>query len=416
MQNTAFEQEVLRLTNEFRKQNGLKALVLDQNLDETAEKHSKDMALRDYFSHTGKDGSRPWDRAKREGYESGTVGENIAAGYSSAKAVVDGWINSPGHRANMLNSNYNEIGIGHYYLANDTGSVNYGNYWTQVFGKGTIEASAPSPQPTPQPTPAPAPAPKPPSTPKPTLNNNAVIKGTDRADKLVGSARSQKIFGKKGNDFIDGKGGNDKLYGDRGNDRIRGGFGNDKIWGGFNNDRLAGESGNDHVSGGSGNDQIWGGSGNDRLAGDDGNDKIWGGSGNDRLLGGRGADKLVGGDGNDFLQASWRQTSPEKDVMTGGRGRDTFVLGTKYGALYDDGNAGSMGTSNYALITDLNVSQGDIVQLSSDYSYRLGSAPKGVGSGRALFIDNPSGQKDELIAVIRGSGNLNLNSPTFKYV
>ncbi|MEA5466807.1 CAP domain-containing protein [Leptothoe sp. PORK10 BA2] len=350
MQNQAFENEVLRLTNEFRQQNGLRALVIDRNLDDTANNHSKDMALQDYFSHTGKDGSQPWDRARKEGYESGFVGENIAAGQTTAQAVVEGWKNSPGHRANMLNASYNEIGIGHYYLESDTGNVNYRHYWTQVFGKGTIENPAPSPTPTP---------------------NNAVIQGTDRADRLIGSAENQSIFGKKGDDFLDGKGGNDKLYGNEGKDLIRG---------------------------------------------DAGNDQIWGGSGDDRLLGGTGSDQLVGDDGNDILQGAGRRTAPEKDVMTGGNGRDTFVLGDKSGAFYDDGQPGSMGLSNYALITDLNVSQGDMIQLSNDHTYRLGASPNGVDRGQALFIDNGAGQQDELIAVIRGSGNLNLNSSTFKYI
>ncbi|MEO0394488.1 MAG: CAP domain-containing protein [Cyanobacteria bacterium P01_A01_bin.137] len=384
MQNQAFENEVLRLTNEFRKQNGLKALVLDTNLDETADKHSQDMAKKDYFSHTGKDGSKPWDRARREGYESGTVGENIAAGYSSAKAVVDGWIASPGHRANMLNANYNEIGIGHYYEANDTGNVNYRHYWTQVFGKGTIETPTPTPKPTPtstpKPTPTPVPTPTSPSTPKPILSNKSSVRGTSRADKIVGGRASQRIFGKAGNDEIKANKGNDTVYGDQGADKLFGNSGNDKLFGG---------SGNDHVVGG---------------------------TGNDRLLGGTGNDRLLGGDGNDVLQGAWRKTAPEKDVMTGGKGRDTFVLGDKSGTLYDDGKSGSMGLSNYALITDLNVGQGDKIQLSNDHDYRLGSAPKGVDSGRALFIDNGAGQKDELIAVIQGSGNISLNSSTFKFV
>ncbi|MEM9164566.1 MAG: CAP domain-containing protein, partial [Cyanobacteria bacterium P01_F01_bin.4] len=132
MQNNAFEQEVLKLTNEFRQKNGLKALVLDQSLEKAADQHTMNMAKQDFFSHTGKDGSRPWDRAQKAGYESGTVGENIAAGYRSAADVVKGWINSPGHRANMLNASYNEIGLGYYFLENDTGSTNYNSYWTQV--------------------------------------------------------------------------------------------------------------------------------------------------------------------------------------------------------------------------------------------------------------------------------------------
>ena len=170
MQNDAFEREVLRLTNEFREKNGRKPLVIDQNLEKAADDHSKNMAQQDFFSHTGKDGSRPWDRAEDAGYESRFVGENIAAGYRTPEDVVQGWIDSPGHRANMLNPDYNEIGLGYYFQQNDTGSVNYNSYWTQVFGKGTIESPAPPPTPTPDPDPTPNPDPTPPPTPDPTPN------------------------------------------------------------------------------------------------------------------------------------------------------------------------------------------------------------------------------------------------------
>lgn len=435
MPNTTFEQEVLRLTNEFRQRNGLKPLVIDQSLDRAADQHSKNMAMQDFFAHTGKDSSRPVDRAQKAGYESGFVGENIAAGYRTAAEVVQGWINSPGHKANMLNPQYNEIGIGYYYLANDTGSTNYRSYWTQVFGKGTIEGPPPSAPPKPQPAP----------TPKPTPgeNNSAVIQGTDRVDRLIGSSKNQRIYGKKGNDVIQGKGGSDKLYGNQGadklwgnsgNDELRGGSENDQLWGGSNNDKLWGDTGNDKLWGETGNDQLRGGTGNDQLHGGSGNDKIWGeagndqlrggagndsllgGSGNDHLLGETGSDRLIGGDGNDRLQGAQRTNAAEKDIMTGGKGRDTFVLGDRTGSFYDDGNAKWMGLRNYALITDLNVGQGDIVQLSAKHRYRLGSSPNGVDSGRALFIDNAAGKPDELIAVIRGSGNFNLNSSTFKLV
>ncbi|MDV3353304.1 calcium-binding protein [Leptolyngbyaceae cyanobacterium CCMR0082] len=379
MQINAFEREVLELTNEFRAQNGLKPLVFDQSLNKAADQHSKDMAQKDFFSHQGQNGSSPADRAKNAGYESGFVGENIAAGYRSAQDVVDGWINSPGHRANLLNSNYNEIGIGYYFLENDTGSVNYNSYWTQVFGKGTIETSSPNPPSNPT-TPKP---PSNPTNPKPpsNSNNNSVIRGTNKADKLFGSSKSQRIFGRSGNDVIDGKGGNDTIYGNAGRDILKGGDGDDTLHGGSLNDKL------------------------------------YGGAGNDRLLGGTQSDVLVGGDGNDRLQGtSFRKRATEKDIMTGGNGRDTFVLGNKAGAFYDDGKAKTSGLNNYALIKDFKAGQGDIIQLSNDHDYRLGSSPKGVPNGQALFIDNGAGQKDELIAVIQGAGNLNLSSSSFQYV
>jgi hypothetical protein len=84
---------------------------------------------------TDKDGSTIGQRVTAAGYQWSFTGKNIAAGYTTPQAVVNGWINSPGHRANMLNPNYQEIGIGYHYLSNDTGQVNYYHYWTQNFGK-----------------------------------------------------------------------------------------------------------------------------------------------------------------------------------------------------------------------------------------------------------------------------------------
>ncbi len=126
--------EVVALTNSYRSQHGLEPLTLNINLSQSAQTHSQDMALSDFFSHTGSDGSRTSDRTKLAGYESSYVGQNIAAGYITAEEVVRGWMNSPGHRENILNPNYKEIGIGYYYLADDTGDVNYNSYWTQDFG------------------------------------------------------------------------------------------------------------------------------------------------------------------------------------------------------------------------------------------------------------------------------------------
>ncbi|MEM6753311.1 MAG: CAP domain-containing protein [Cyanobacteria bacterium P01_C01_bin.38] len=127
-------EEVVALTNSYRAEHGLQALTLNVNLSESAQVHSQDMALSDFFSHTGSDGTKVGDRAKSAGYQSPYVGENIAAGYISAEEVVRGWMNSPGHRENILNPNFKEIGVGYHYLANDTGEINYNTYWTQNFG------------------------------------------------------------------------------------------------------------------------------------------------------------------------------------------------------------------------------------------------------------------------------------------
>ena len=132
--STKFIEQVVKLTNNERAKAGLPPLKLNNKLVNAAQDHSSDMAQDDFFSHTGADGSSIGDRVKGSGYQYSRTGENIAAGQPTPEAVVRGWMNSPGHRANILNPNYTEIGVGYEYLENDTGSVNYNHYWTQVFG------------------------------------------------------------------------------------------------------------------------------------------------------------------------------------------------------------------------------------------------------------------------------------------
>lgn len=221
-----FINKVLDLTNQFRAQNGLGALKLNGELNAAAQNHSQDMAVSDYFSHTGKNGSQPWDRAKVVGYEAQAMGENIAAGYATPETVVQGWIDSPGHRANLLNSNYTELGVGYFLLENDTGSVNYNRYWTQLFGSGDLNPStAISPSPAPAPAPSPAP--------------------TAGGLNLVGGATNDNLIGQAGNDTIAGGGGADTLFGAAGNDLLKAGGGNDILNGGSGNDTLTGNAGQD---------------------------------------------------------------------------------------------------------------------------------------------------------------------------
>jgi uncharacterized protein YkwD len=130
----AFEAEVLARTNQFRQDNGISPLTANAKLSQAAETHSQNMANLDFFSHTGQDGSSAGDRAIAAGYESSFVGENIGAGYSTPATAVQGWINSPGHRANLLNASYTQLGVGYVFLAEDTGNANWNHYWTQVFG------------------------------------------------------------------------------------------------------------------------------------------------------------------------------------------------------------------------------------------------------------------------------------------
>ena len=126
--------EVVALINAERTQAGLGSLRVNSQLEQAAQNHSNSMALDDFFSHTGSDGSSPFDRIAYTGYQYSAAAENIAAGQSTPEDVVQAWMGSSGHRANILNGDLTEIGVGYEYLANDTGAVNYNHYWTNTFG------------------------------------------------------------------------------------------------------------------------------------------------------------------------------------------------------------------------------------------------------------------------------------------
>ncbi len=136
-----FITEVVVLTNIERANEGLQPLTLNSQLSATAQGHSEDMAVNDFFSHTGLDGDRLGDRAEQNNYDYRALGENIAAGQRTPAQVVQAWINSPGHRENILNPNFTEIGIGYEFLANDRGEVNFNHYWTQVFGRPAVTSA-----------------------------------------------------------------------------------------------------------------------------------------------------------------------------------------------------------------------------------------------------------------------------------
>ena len=127
--------KVVELTNAERAQVGCAPLNISPQLTAAAQGHSEDMALNDYFDHFSEDGRSPGDRIRAAGYPYWPGGENIAAGYQTPEAVMAGWMSSKkGHRENILNCGYEDIGVGYYYLADDTGNVNYHTYWTQDFG------------------------------------------------------------------------------------------------------------------------------------------------------------------------------------------------------------------------------------------------------------------------------------------
>lgn len=103
------------------------ALQWNSVLTTAAAAHSSDMAANNYFAHDSQDGRTPGDRITAAGYPWATYGENIAAGYASVQAVVDGWFGSDGHCANLMNGNFREIGVA---CVPGSGSTRYSTYWT----------------------------------------------------------------------------------------------------------------------------------------------------------------------------------------------------------------------------------------------------------------------------------------------
>ncbi|MBO0938453.1 CAP domain-containing protein [Fibrella sp. HMF5335] len=137
--SVALQQEILTYLNAARSKSCLcgtttyapvPALALNTKLTTASDKFALDLATYNYFSHTGRDGSQPWDRMTREGYVWRAAGENIAAGYPTARAVVDGWLKSPGHCANIMSPNFKEVGVGYAYTTTST----YKYYWVTDFG------------------------------------------------------------------------------------------------------------------------------------------------------------------------------------------------------------------------------------------------------------------------------------------
>ncbi|WP_427126439.1 CAP domain-containing protein [Priestia megaterium] len=120
-----FEQKVVDLVNQERQKQGLKPLTLNKKLSDVARTKSKDMMDKGYFDHNSPTYGSPFDMMKQFGIEYTTAGENIAKGQQSPEDVMNAWMNSDGHRKNILNPDFTEIGVG--YVKGDT------TYWTQQF-------------------------------------------------------------------------------------------------------------------------------------------------------------------------------------------------------------------------------------------------------------------------------------------
>lgn len=120
----SFETEVIRLCNNARAQNGMGQLTTNWELSRVARYKSQDMHDKRYFSHTSPTYGSPFAMMNAFGITYRTAGENIAMGQRTAQEVFNAWMNSPGHRANILKASFTQIGVG--YVAD-------GNYWTQMF-------------------------------------------------------------------------------------------------------------------------------------------------------------------------------------------------------------------------------------------------------------------------------------------
>ncbi len=123
-QASSYETEVVRLVNEIRSKNGLNPLTHDESLSRIARIKSQDMKDNGYFSHQSPNYGSPFDMMKTFGISYRSAAENIAKGQRTPESVVNAWMNSSGHRKNILSPSYTHIGVG--YVAG-------GNYWTQMF-------------------------------------------------------------------------------------------------------------------------------------------------------------------------------------------------------------------------------------------------------------------------------------------
>ncbi|MBE9193324.1 FG-GAP repeat protein [Gloeocapsopsis crepidinum LEGE 06123] len=284
---------------------------------------------------------------------------------------------------------------------------------------------------------------------------NDVLYGGRRKDTLRGGNGDDTLYGGLGNDVLYGGNGNDTLYGGAGNDWLYGGDGNNTLYGGVGNDTLyGGYYGEDFFYGGQGDDtyivynpntQIIEApnSGIDTVIFDSGissyelnanvenltiadetydvsgignnlDNTITGNSFSNVLRGKARNDLLIGNAGNDILIGT-DGTVGDKDTLTGGSGRDTFMLGNTTTVFYDDRNTTSAGLNDYALITDFNID--DFIRLNgkrTDYFLSASSGEDNLLAGTAIFR-KVNGEVDELIAIIQGSSSLSLNGNYFKF-
>ncbi|MGK7872260.1 MAG: choice-of-anchor I family protein [Xenococcaceae cyanobacterium] len=221
-----------------------------------------------------------------------------------------------------------------------------------------------------------------------------VINGTPEKDLLIGTNKDNLIKAGDGNDLVIDKSGEDVLFGEEGNDILLGGDDEDILNGGNGKDILLGGDDEDILNGGDGKDILIGGDDEDILNGGKGNDTLWGGDDEDTLIGVNPNDSLAG--------------VGEVDSLNGGHEADLFVLGDENQVYYDDGVVGNTGIEDFAKIKDFSLSQLDMIQLqgmASDYQLVEN------GSDTDILLNG-----QELIGMVQGVTNLDLNSSAFSFV
>jgi Ca2+-binding RTX toxin-like protein len=254
------------------------------------------------------------------------------------------------------------------------------------------------------------------------------ITGTTQADNFIGSNLQDTLKGGAGNDIFTGAGGKDSLVGGKGHDiyivKTTGDTIAEQTTEGLDTVEtsvdysletianveyltLTGKA-NLKGTGNNINNRITGNSANNSLIGNAGNDTLVGNAGNDSLQGGEGKDLLIGVDEN-----AAKSGLGEIDTLQGGVGDDRFILGNGTKSFYDDGKTSTNGKDDYALIKDFKSSE-DVIELAYPKSqYRLDVSPIAGISGTAIYLDKSGSEPDELVGIVEGVSNLDLNSSAF---
>jgi uncharacterized protein YkwD len=324
-QATEFERYMLGLVNAERREAGLDALSLEMRLNVAAGDYSRVLLREDWFDHVGPDGSEPLGRMEEAGFD--FAGEALGAenlAYLGATGYAGDWadvrlahemlMDSPGHRANILDPGLDYVGMG----------IRVGPWsgWddimmvTQAFASTEGEVRL-----------------DPGGAVLVEFEGDAALAGGDRDDVLRSGDGADRLEGGGGDDLLNSGAGDDALFGGRGADLLYGKAGDDTLMGGSGGDQLSGGAGDDWLYAEEGNDSVAGGDGDDRMTGHLGDDTLDGGAGDDTLDGGSGDDVLSGGDGRNDLDGR-----AGDDRLSGGRDDDTLN-----GGAGDDWLAGGPG-------------------------------------------------------------------------